>query len=60
MLLSLRSQFGLLLLVAALLTPCATTQVNAIWKDPSYQARPGRIMVIGLAKKPAEQETVRG
>ena len=40
MLLSLRSQFGLLLLVAALLTTCATTQVNAIWKDPSYQARP--------------------
>lgn len=52
MLLPLRNPFGLLLLVAALLTACATTQVNAIWKDPSYHARPGRIIVIGLAKNP--------
>lgn len=52
MLLSLRNPFGLLLLVAMLVTACATTQVNAIWKDPSYQARPARIMVIGVAKNP--------
>ena len=45
MLLPLRNPFGLLLLVAALLTACATTQVNAIWKDPSYQARDGRAHV---------------
>lgn len=42
----------LLLLGALLLTACATTEINAIWKDPSYQARPARIMVIGVAKNP--------
>lgn len=52
MLLSLRNPFGILLLAAMLLTACATTQVNAIWKDPSYQTRPARIMVIGVAKNP--------
>lgn len=52
MLLSLRNPFGFLLLGAALVTACATTQVNAIWKEPSYQARPTRIMVIGVAKNP--------
>ncbi len=52
MLLSPHKPFGLLLLVAALITSCATTQVNAIWKDPSYQSRPARIMVIGVAKNP--------
>ena len=52
MLQSLRNPFGFLLLVAMLVTACATTQVNAIWKDPSYQARPARIMVIGVAKNP--------
>lgn len=52
MLLSLRKPFGILLLVAALVTSCATTQINAIWKDPSYQSRPAKIMVIGVAKNP--------
>lgn len=42
----------LLLLGALLITACATTEINAIWKDPSYQARPARIMVIGVAKNP--------
>lgn len=52
MLMSLRNPFGILLLGALLFTACATTQVNAIWKDPSYQSRPARIMVIGVAKNP--------
>lgn len=52
MLLSLRNQSGILLLGAVLVTACATTQVNAIWKDPSYQSRPAKIMVIGVAKNP--------
>ena len=42
----------MLLLAATLLTACATTQVNSVWKDPSYQARPAKIMVIGVAKNP--------
>jgi len=35
-----------------LLAACATTQVNAVWKDPSYQTRPAKILVIGVAKNP--------
>lgn len=47
-----RNPFCFLILAAMLLTACATTQVNATWKDPSYHARPARIMVIGVAKNP--------
>ncbi len=39
-------------LFALLLGGCATTQVNAVWKDPSYQSRPEKVMVIGVAKNP--------
>ena len=52
MALNLRIPYGILLLGAILVTACATTQINATWKDPSYQARPTRIMVIGVAKNP--------
>lgn len=50
--LALRNPFGILLLGASLISACATTQINAIWKDPSYQTRPARIVVIGVAKNP--------
>ena len=52
MLQPLRNPFGILLLGAVLVTACATTQVNAIWKDPSYQSTPAKIMVIGVARNP--------
>ena len=48
----LRNPFGLLIIAAMLVTACATTQINSVWKDPSYQVRPARIMVIGVAKNP--------
>lgn len=48
----LRNPFVVLVLGAILVTACASTQLNSVWKDPSYQARPARIMVIGMAKKP--------
>jgi hypothetical protein len=48
----LRNLFGFLLGGALLVTACATTQINAIWKDPSYQSRPARVMIIGVAKNP--------
>jgi hypothetical protein len=35
-----------------LVTACSTTRVTAVWKDPVYQARPAKIFVIGLTKKP--------
>jgi hypothetical protein len=44
--------FGVLLAGAMLVVACTTTQLTSVWKDPSYQARPAKVMVIGLAKKP--------
>jgi len=43
---------GYLMAIALLFTACATTELNAVWKDPAYQARPAKIMVIGVAKNP--------
>jgi hypothetical protein len=47
-----------------LITGCATTKLTADWKDTSYQGQPRKIIVIGIAKKPAtkrifEDEFVR-
>lgn len=52
------------MLVALLITGCATTQLTSDWKNPSYHGQPGKILVIGVAKKPAikrifEDEFVR-
>ena len=44
--------FGVLILGAMLFAGCATTQVLSVWKDPSYQAHPAKVMVIGVAKNP--------
>lgn len=43
---------GLLILVAVLVTACASTQLTSVWKDTSYQTRPAKIMVVGVAKIP--------
>ncbi len=51
MLRSLRNPFGFLILAAMLVAACSTTMLNAVWKDPLYQERPQKIMVIGVAKK---------
>lgn len=40
------------MLLAMMLTACSTTQVNSVWKNPSYQAHPAKIMVIGVARNP--------
>lgn len=50
-----RNPFGILMLGTMLVSACAMTQVNTVWKDPSYQARPTRIMVIGMAKHPLKR-----
>jgi hypothetical protein len=44
--------FIILILGVFLATACATTQLTSVWKDPSYQARPAKVMVIGVAKVP--------
>jgi hypothetical protein len=49
---SLRNPFGLFILIAMLVTACASTQLTSVWKDPSYQTRPAKIMVAGVAKNP--------
>jgi len=46
---------GYLTVIAMLLTACATTQLNTVWKDPNYQTRPARIMVIGVARNPIDR-----
>ena len=46
------SLFAAFSLLVLLLSACATTQVTGVWKDPSYQAHPEKIMVIGMAKNP--------
>ncbi len=48
----LRNPFALFIPLAMLLSACATTQVTSVWKDPSYQTRPAKIMVVGMAKNP--------
>jgi hypothetical protein len=44
--------FGILLIGVMLVTACGSTQLTSTWKDPSYQARPAKVMVIGQATKP--------
>ncbi|MDX8385738.1 MAG: hypothetical protein R8M11_04365 [Gallionella sp.] len=46
------SLFAAFSLLGLLLSGCVTTQVTAVWKDPSYQAKPETVMVIGMAKNP--------
>ncbi len=48
-------QFRSLLLGAILVTACATTEISSTWKDPSYEERPARIMVIGVARNPVNR-----
>ena len=48
-------RFVILLLGATLFAACATTQLNSVWKDPSYHARPAKMMVIGVEKNPLKR-----
>jgi hypothetical protein len=50
-----RNPLGYLAVIAMLLTACATTQINTVWKDPGYQGRPARIFVIGVARNPVNR-----
>lgn len=52
---SLHQPFGLSILVVMLVAACTTTQLTAVWKDPSYQTRPARIMVVGVARNPVNR-----
>ena len=52
---SLHQPFGLLILVAMLVAACTTTQLTGVWKDPEYQTRPAKIMVVGVAMNPVNR-----
>jgi len=47
-----RTTYTVIALLSLLFSACATTELTAVWKDPAYQARPAKIMVIGVAKNP--------
>lgn len=55
MLLPLHHSLFPLMLGTLLAAACATTEIKAVWKDPSYHARPARIMVIGVARNPVNR-----
>jgi len=40
------------------LAACSTTYVSSLWKDPTYQIKPHKIMIIGIAKSPANKRTL--
>ena len=37
------------------LVACVGTNLTSAWKDPSYQRQPGKIFVVGIAKKPVNK-----
>lgn len=38
--------------LSVLLAGCATSPFKSVWKDPSYLARPQKVMVIAVSKEP--------
>lgn len=44
-------RFMILIILITVLTGCATTQITASWKEPSYHGEPRKVMVIGMAKQ---------
>ena len=62
---NLRAQkwFGLGVIIAVL-SACSSTQITSVWKDPTYQKHPEKMMVISVNKSPLnrrifEEEFVR-
>ncbi len=50
--------FLMAVLATVLLSACASTPIKAVWKDPSYLARPQRVMVIAVFKEPIYRRIV--
>lgn len=44
--------FVVAIFLTSLLTGCASSQIKAVWKDPSYSARPQKVMVIAVLREP--------
>ncbi|MDD5686917.1 MAG: hypothetical protein PHE88_03675 [Elusimicrobia bacterium] len=52
------SSLGFGVLATILITGCATTKISSVWKDETYLVMPHKIMIIGIAKKPANKRTL--
>ncbi|OGS46603.1 MAG: hypothetical protein A2539_08825 [Elusimicrobia bacterium RIFOXYD2_FULL_34_15] len=53
-----QNSIGFGILIILLITGCATTKISSVWKDQTYQDMPRKIMIIGIAKKPANKRTL--
>lgn len=53
-----RNPLGFGILIAMLITGCATTKISSVWKDQSYQVKIRNIMIIGISKYPANRRTL--
>lgn len=53
-----RASIGAGVLITALMTGCASTNISSVWKDQSYMGTPHKIMIIGISKKPANKRTL--
>jgi hypothetical protein len=51
----LSSPLSFLIMLALLLSGCASTQLTSTWKDPAYQVHPTKVMVIGMSKQPLKR-----
>jgi hypothetical protein len=40
------------------LAACATTYIDSFWRDQTYQVKPHKIMIIGIARSPANKRTL--
>ena len=49
------SSVGFGTLIALVIAGCATTRLTSSWKDPAYRGRVGKILVVGVAKIPANK-----
>lgn len=47
-----RSMAVVAALMVMFLAGCSTTKLTSVWKNPQYQGKPHKIMVIGVARKP--------
>jgi len=55
---TLQGSISIGMVIALLVTACATTTLTSTWKDPSYQGTPRKILVIGLAKKQVNRRII--
>ena len=55
-----RSLGYLVCLIAAVMviTACATTRLSSVWKDPSYQGKPKKVLVYAILKNPGNRRLI--